>query len=420
MIIWVLLSLLIGAAAGAAFVWIYLNADNKLLRSKLDDSHARVEEYRQALENERAYSHKQIQENNQRWSIQLEAVKQEIMRASAETLSGRQQSLQETNRAQINQLLEPIREKFAELQKSIEDGRTLNEVTKRTIQYTFENTLKLFQQQQSQAVEQILNATLRIGSEAENLTKALKTDTKKQGNWGELVLSTILENCGLRLNHEYYVQREYKDRHNRSAYPDVVVAFPEGRCVVIDSKVSLLSYTESVAADDEAERDRLLREHVKSVRRHIDELVERDYQSIVDDSIGFVLMFMPNESAYIAAIKQEPQLTQEAYRKRVIIISPSNLLMALQLAYNLWQYDRQGKNVEKIIAAATDLYDKVAGFEDAFIEIDTRLGQLRSAYETARNRLYTGRGSVIDRVNSLKTMGITPKKQLKGESQDEN
>ncbi len=132
--------------------------------------------------------------------------------------------------------------------------------------------------------------------------------------------------------------------------------------MVIDSKVSLTAYSDALAAEDEAERERLMKAHALSVRKHIDELAAKDYSKLVDDAIGFVLMFIPNETSYIAAMKQQPDLSRYAYQKKIIIISPSNLLMALQLAYNLWQYDRQNKNVEKIVKTAADLYDKVAGF----------------------------------------------------------
>ena len=131
--------------------------------------------------------------------------------------------------------------------------------------------------------------------------------------------------------------------------------------MVIDSKVSLTAYSDALAAEDEAEQERLMKAHALSVRKHIDELAAKDYSKLVDDAIGFVLMFIPNETSYIAAMKQQPDLSRYAYQKQIIIISPSNLLMALQLAYNLWQYDRQNKNVEKIVKTAADLYDKVAG-----------------------------------------------------------
>lgn len=407
---------ILGLAVGAAAMWVIKGSDLRNLSGRLADAMSRIDDYRRALEHERARLSQVVDDNNSRWQMRLDSMKDELLRSQADALAERQASLQVTNRMQMNDLLEPIRRKFAEFQQALEASRTQSEVDKRALQATFESTLKMFCQQQEQAVGRLVDVTERIGDEAGNLTRALKSDTKRQGNWGELVLETLLENSGLRRGEEYYVQREYKDGKGKSAFPDVVVRFPEGRCVVVDSKVSLTAYADSVCTDDESERQRLLREHVKSVRRHIDELVERDYSSIVDQAIGYVLMFIPNESAYIAAVKQDPALTTDAYSRRVIVISPSNLLMALQLAYNLWQYDRQGRNVEKIIATAADLYDKVVGFEEAFMDIELRINQARAAFDTARVRLYTGRGSVMGRVATLKELGVTPKKRLKGDT----
>lgn len=182
---------------------------------------------------------------------------------------------------------------------------------------------------------------------------------------------------------------------------------------MIDSKVSLTAYTDALAAETDEERERLMKSRALSVRKHIDELAEKDYSKLVEDAIGFVLMFIPNETSYIAAMKQQPDLSRYAYQKKIIIISPSNLLMALQLAYNLWQYDRQNKNVEKIVKTAADLYDKVVGFEDTFTSIGDLLTRLSGTYDKAKKQLYDGTGNVMRRVESLKNLGVTPKKQIK-------
>ena len=173
------------------------------------------------------------------------------------------------------------------------------------------------------------------------------------------------------------------------------------------------AYTDALAAEDDSERDRLMKAHAQSVRKHIDELAEKDYSKLVEDAIGFVLMFIPNETSYIAAMRQQPELSRYAYQKKIIIISPSNLLMALQLAYNLWQYDRQNKNVEKIVKTAADLYDKVAVFEDTFTSIGDLITRLSGTFDKAKKQLYDGAGNVMRRVESLKELGVTPKKQLK-------
>lgn len=396
--------------------------DNQEIILMNERSHhaAEMQNLKEQMASERQYAAQMRQENDRQWAEKMEALRQEMQRmtaeqqkAAAEQLAAKQSALQENNRLQMDELLKPIKEQFADFKKSVEDSKTQNEVNKKELQSTFEATMKLFQQEQQQAVTSLKEQTSKIGSDAANLTKALKGDSKLQGDWGEMVLETILENSGLRKDEEFFIQENTKDENGKNFRPDVIVRFPEGRSVVIDSKVSLTAYTDALAADNDAERDRLMKAHALSVRKHIDELAEKDYSKLVDDAIGFVLMFIPNETSYIAAMKQQPELSRYAYQKKIIIISPSNLLMALQLAYNLWQYDRQNKNVEKIVKTAADLYDKVAGFEDTFTSIGDVLSRLSTTYDKAKKQLYEGSGNVMRRVESLKSLGVTPKKQIK-------
>ena len=387
----------------------------------LKQSHAaEAQSLKAQMENERLYAAKLRAESDQQWAQKLESLKQEMQRmtieqqkVAAEQLAAKQSALQENNRLQMDELLKPIKEQFADFKKSVEESKTQNEVNKKELQNTFEATMKLFQQEQQQAVLNLKEQTEKIGSDAANLTRALKGDSKMQGDWGEMVLETILENSGLRKDEEFFIQENTKDEEGKNYRPDVIVRFPEGRSVVIDSKVSLTAYSDALAAEDEAEQERLMKAHALSVRKHIDELAAKDYSKLVDDAIGFVLMFIPNETSYIAAMKQQPDLSRYAYQKKIIIISPSNLLMALQLAYNLWQYDRQNKNVEKIVKTAADLYDKVVGFEDTFTGIGDLITRLSGTFDKARKQLYEGSGNVMRRVESLKGLGVTPKKQIK-------
>ena len=379
-----------------------------------------VQSMKAQMENERQYAAKLRAESDLQWAQKLESLKQEMQRmtieqqkVAAEQLAAKQSALQENNRLQMDELLKPIKEQFADFKKSVEESKTQNEVNKKELQNTFEATMKLFQKEQQQAVLNLKEQTEKIGSDAANLTKALKGDSKMQGDWGEMVLETILENSGLRRDEEFFIQENTKDEEGKNYRPDVIVRFPEGRSVVIDSKVSLTAYSDALAAEDEAEQERLMKAHALSVRKHIDELAAKDYSKLVDDAIGFVLMFIPNETSYIAAMKQQPDLSRYAYQKKIIIISPSNLLMALQLAYNLWQYDRQNKNVEKIVKTAADLYDKVATFEDTFLGIGDLITRLSGTFDKARKQLYDGSGNVMRRVESLKGLGVTPKKQIK-------
>ena len=391
-----------------------LETEREYAKRMLDQAENNLEQANKNLERERQHAEDLRKESDQRWEQKLESLKKDMQHTAAKELAAKQEELQRANRTQMDDLLRPIKEQFTDFKRAVNESKTQNEVNKTELQKAFENTMKLFQQQQQQTVDSLKKQTERIGEDAANLSRALKGESKTQGDWGEMVLETLLENSGLQRDEEFFVQESVKSEDGATFRPDVVVRFPEGRSVVIDSKVSLTAYADAVATDDEHERDRLLAEHAKSVRRHVDELSSKSYDKLVEDAIGFVLMFVPNENSYIAAMKQQPDLSRYAYQKRIIIISPSNLLMALQLAYNLWQYDRQSKNVEKIVKTAADLYDKVAGFTETFTDLEGQLQRLARNFEQARGQLFDGKGNVLRRIDGLRALGVTPKKRIKG------
>ncbi|MGP1467794.1 MAG: DNA recombination protein RmuC [Hoylesella shahii] len=391
-----------------------LETEREYTKRMLDQADANLQRANQNLDRERQHAEQMRKESDLRWEEKLDSLKNNIQNTAAKELAAKQEELQRTNRMQMDDLLKPIKEQFNDFKRAVDESKTQNEVNKTELQKAFESTMKLFQQQQQQTVNSLKLQTERIGEDAANLSRALKGESKTQGDWGEMVLETLLENSGLQRDEEFFVQETVKSEDGASFRPDVVVKFPEGRSVVIDSKVSLKAYADAVAAEDEREREQLLAEHAKSVRRHVDELSAKSYDKLVKDAIGFVLMFVPNENSYIAAMKQQPDLSRYAYQKRIIIISPSNLLMALQLAYNLWQYDRQSKNVEKIVKTAADLYDKVAGFAETFTDLEAQLQRLARNFEQARGQLFDGKGNVLKRIEGLRALGVTPKKRIKG------
>lgn len=391
-----------------------LETEREYAKRMLDQADDNLQQANKNLERERQHAEDLRKESDQRWEQKLESLKKDMQNTAAKELAAKQEELQRANRTQMDDLLRPIKEQFTDFKRAVNESKTQNEVNKTELQKAFENTMKLFQQQQQQTVDSLKQQTERIGEDAANLSRALKGESKTQGDWGEMVLETLLENSGLQRDEEFFVQESVKSEDGATFRPDVVVRFPEGRSVVIDSKVSLTAYADAVTTEDEHERDRLLAEHAKSVRRHVDELSAKSYDKLVEDAIGFVLMFVPNENSYIAAMKQQPDLSRYAYQKRIIIISPSNLLMALQLAYNLWQYDRQSKNVEKIVKTAADLYDKVAGFTETFTDLEGQLQRLARNFEQARGQLFDGKGNVLRRIDGLRALGVTPKKRIKG------
>lgn len=446
MFLYILLAVLAGALLGALVVYVVLRqkqyewqSQAQLAKQEAEYTKQQLqEEQKQALSNkqlwqaetekrlqdERDIAAKRLQEErvhadnlrreaDDQWNKKLEALKNEISRITLEQLAKKQDALQDQNRSQMGELLQPIREKFAEFEKSVNESKTQNAVQKEDLKKSFESMMKLFEQQQNQAVNSLKEQTDKIGNDAANLTKALKGDSKMQGDWGEMVLETILENSGLVRDEHFFVQDNVKDEDGKNFRPDVVVRFPEGRSVVIDSKVSLTAYADAMTADAEEIRTQRMAAHVQSVVKHIDELAAKKYDELVENAIGYVLLFIPNEAAYSAALKARPLLAQDAYKKKIIIISPSNLLMTLQLAYNLWQYDKQTKNVEKIVQSASGLYDKVALFQDSFEKIGSQIQTLSATFESAKGQLSEGKGNVLTRVEKFKELGITPKKQLR-------
>lgn len=446
MFLYILLAVLGGALLGALVVYVVLRqkqyewqSQAQLAKQEAEYTKQQLqEEQKQALSNkqlwqaetekrlqdERDIAAKRLQEErvhadnlrreaDEQWNKKLEALKNEISRITLEHLAKKQDALQDQNRSQMGELLQPIREKFAEFEKSVNESKTQNAVQKEDLKKSFESMMKLFEQQQNQAVNSLKEQTDKIGNDAANLTKALKGDSKMQGDWGEMILETILENSGLVKDENYFLQENVKDEEGKNYRPDVIVKLPEGRAVVIDSKVSLTAYADAMAADAEEIRTQRMEAHVQSVLKHIDELAAKKYDALVPNAIGYVLMFIPNEAAYSAALKARPQLSQEAYKKHIIVISPSNLLMTLQLAYNLWQYDKQTKNVEKIVQSASGLYDKVALFQDSFEKIGSQIQTLSATFESAKGQLSEGKGNVLGRVEKFKELGINPKKSLK-------
>lgn len=344
----------------------------------------------------------------------LEEQQLRMFQTEKDVLIDRQNSLQQTNRNQISELLDPLKKQFEDFRKSVEETRTAGEVNKEELKHSFESTMRLFGQQQQITISALREQTEKIGNDAANLTRVLRRDSKAQGDWGEMILETLLESSGLQRDLHFFVQENVKDQERRNFRPDVVVRFPEGRSVIIDSKVSITAYADSFEAESEAERKMKLREHARSVRRHIDELAVKKYDDLISDSIGLVLMFIPNDQCYLAAIEQDKDLSRYAYSKGIVMISPSNLMIALQLAFNMWQQDRQTKNVETIVRTATELYEKTALFSETIDEIGLHIARLAAAFEKGKSQLFDGKGNLFRRIESLKDLGITPKRRIKG------
>jgi DNA recombination protein RmuC len=250
----------------------------------------------------------------------------------------------------------------------------------------------------------------QLSEEAQNLTKALKGDVKKVGNWGEVVLERILEMSGLREGIEFKREVVFKE-DNKTYRPDVVVYLPNDRIVIIDSKVSLNAYDEYVSGNEDA-----LKNHLLSIKHHIDKLAEKKYENLANNSLDFVLMFVPIEGALMLALENDPSLFEYAFKKRIILTSPTTLLATLRSIEVSWRYEKQAKNIAEIVKMAENLYDKVRGFVDDFEKVGDNLDKAKKSFDNAKKKLTDGRGNVISQISKLKDQaGIKPKKELPNE-----
>jgi DNA recombination protein RmuC len=261
-------------------------------------------------------------------------------------------------------------------------------------------------------VQNLQKASERINAEAENLTKALKGDNKLQGNWGELVLERVLEESGLRKDYEYFVQTSSRNAEGQLKRPDVVIRLPDGKDVVIDSKVNLVAYEQAVASDDD-EREQYLRQHLIALRSQIKGLSEQDYDQLPDiRSLDFVLLFIPIESAFTLAMESDRRLFTEAFNKRIMLVSPTTLMMALRIINNLWRVEKQNKNAQEIASKAGALYDKLNGVVEEVDKLGKQLVTLQGTYDNVYSRLASGRGNLVRQAEKFRELGARVKKPI--------
>jgi len=253
----------------------------------------------------------------------------------------------------------------------------------------------------------------QLSDDAHNLTRALKGSSKTQGNWGEMILEKILESSGLRKGHEYDVQESHTREDGSRAQPDVIIHLPEERHIIVDAKVSLNAYEEYVNAEDDAGRDVAFKRHLASVRGHIRELSDKNYHDIHGvKSLDFVLMFIPVEPAFMLAISQDNEMWQDAWKKNVLLVSPSTLLFVVRTVAHLWRQEQQNRNAQEIARRGAELYDKLVGFVEDLKGIGSRLKQTQNEYDKAYGKFVDGRGNVIRQAEMLKSLGVKPSKSM--------
>ncbi len=263
-------------------------------------------------------------------------------------------------------------------------------------------------------LKQLKELNQRLSSEAHNLTTALKNENKKQGNWGEMVLEKVLESSGLREGHEFKREVSLKDDENRTFRPDVVVYLPQDRQIIIDAKTSLNAYSSYMVQEDEELKSRDLKNHIKSLKEHIKELSNKNYEELRGiNSLDFIFMFVPIEGALLLGLESDVNLYDEAFKQKIILVSPTTLLVALRAVENSWRYERQAQNIADVYKRAEELYKKFVGFVDDLKKVDKGLETAKASYDDAFKKLSSGRGNLISQATMLKTVSsIKPKKEL--------
>ena len=309
------------------------------------------------------------------------------------------------NEQRLEELLSPLRTNLDEFRKTV--TKTYSSEARERFSLT-------------ERIRELVELNNTISREARELTLALRGNNQVQGDWGEMVLETILEKSGLQEGEEYFMQvtndqcgSALRNEAGRKLRPDVVVKYPDGRCVIIDSKVSLTAFIEYANAENEKIKDEASARHLKSMRAHIDELARKNYQDYIGEAkLDFVMMFIPNEPAYIAAMRLDPSLWQEAYDRKVLIVSPTHLVSGLRLIEQLWSRDKVTKNAIKIAEDAGKMYDKFADFTKDMDRISSAIANASKAHADAMTKLSTGTGNLVKRAQDLKALGIKAAKQL--------
>jgi len=322
----------------------------------------------------------------------------EFRNLANDILEEKSKKFTEQNREKLDQLLKPLGDKIQTFQKQVEEAHK-EDIKGRS---ALGQHLKMLQE-----------VNLKMSEEAKNLTKALKGDTKQQGNWGEMILERILEKSGLRKGSEYETQESIRNEEGRSQQPDVVVYLPDEKRLVIDSKVSLNAYEAYSSAEDVAGQQLAIKKHVSSLRNHVRGLSNKDYAKLHGaNSPDFILMFIPIEPAFGLAIQNEPSLYNDAFDKNIIIVSPTTLLATLATIENVWKQEYQNRNAMEIAKRGGLLYDKFVGFVENLEEVGQRIDQTQQAYDQAMKQLSTGRGNLIGQAEKLRDLGASSSKKL--------
>lgn len=331
------------------------------------------------------------------FNAELSAMKSQFEAVSARLLKERSEEFKGENREHMETFTKPLLKELDNMREMLGRAKEGND----------KNIAEL-----NGAIKTMVEQSKKLGIDAENLADALKNRGKVQGDWGEVVLANILSDSGLRENLEYFTQKSYTDENGRELRPDVVVKCSDGSNVIVDSKVSLTAYTDYVSAENDEAREAACKENLASIVKHVDELADKNYPKVVPHAVPYVLMFVPNEGSYILAVNKDPAIAQKAYRKGVLIINPTNLMLALNLILLTWQNTRQEENCVNIMKTAEGLYEKFCGFTDNFVKMGRQLNVTQTTYADALAQLKDGKGNILSRFETMKQLGITSTKTV--------
>ncbi|WP_445452591.1 DNA recombination protein RmuC [Flavobacterium sp. 25HG05S-40] len=304
----------------------------------------------------------------------------------------------EQNKENLKNILTPLQDKIQLFEKKVEDTH------KESIDY--HAALR-------QQIVGLREMNEQMSKETLNLTKALKGDSKMQGNWGELILERVLEKSGLEKGREYEVQQSFTTEDGNRVFPDVVINLPDGKKMIVDSKVTLTAYERYINEEDENEKSQYLKEHILAIKRHVEQLGSKNYHDLYQmESPDFVLLFIPIESAFALALNEDTSLYNKAFEKNIVIVTPSTLLATLRTIDSMWANQKQQENALEIARQAGALYDKFEGFVADLVKVGNKIKDSKTEYDNAMNKLVDGSGNLINRVENLKKMGAKAKKSL--------
>lgn len=333
-----------------------------------------------------------------------ETYKAEFKNVATEILDQKSKTLEETSNKNIKTLLDPLNKDLKDFKDKVD--KVYNDEARE--RHSLESQVKM-----------LVQTSTQVSQQAENLTNALKGNVKQQGNWGEMILSSILENSGLTENREYFLQEFIKDKsgeiikddNGNALQPDVTIHYPDERKVIVDSKVSLVAWEKYMTETDVTAQKQALEAHIRSLKAHIDGLSKKNYPKYAK-ALDHVILFIPIEPAFLEAVKEDTGLWKYAYDKKVLIVGPTNLLLVLKIVADIWQIEKQSKNAIEIAEKAGELYDKLLGFVESMEDVGAGLKKANQNYEKAMGQLSTGKGNAIKKAEELKALGADTKKQF--------